>query len=167
MTQRPRVFSAALLVAVASVFQGCSGQPAQEARVEHNRSMIRAYVDAANRGDESYLDEYFGPGYAYHGPGGELDAAGFKQFHHGVLAAFPGATMTVEDMVAAEDEVATRWTLHGVQKGEFHGIRPTGKPVTISGIIISRFEGGKVVEEWEEADVLQQLGMPAGPQGGL
>jgi predicted ester cyclase len=41
------------------------------------------------------------------------------------------------------------------------GIPPTGKVVTATAILISRFAGGKCVEDWEEADMLglfQQLG---------
>ena len=44
---------------------------------------------------------------------------------------------------------------------------PTGKEVTITGIIITRFESGQAREEWEEANLLgmmQQLGaMPPAP----
>jgi predicted ester cyclase len=169
MTQRPRAFTTTLLLAVIPAFQGCSGPPAQDAAVEQNMAMVRAYIDAANRGDESYLDDYFGPGYVYHGPGGELDAEGFKAFHHAFLAGFPGVTLSADDIVASGEEVATRWTAHGVHSGEFQGIAPTGKEVTLTGIIISRFENGRVVEEWEEADILglmRQLGVIPTPEGG-
>ena len=37
------------------------------------------------------------------------------------------------------------------------GIAPTGKDVTVSGLTISRFEGGKVVEEWTTWDTLGML----------
>ncbi len=48
------------------------------------------------------------------------------------------------------------------------GIPPTGKHVTITGIDINRFVGGKSVEHWAEMDALgmmQQLGVipPPGP----
>ena len=42
------------------------------------------------------------------------------------------------------------------------GIPPTGKHVTITGIVISRFAGGKWVEDWSNWDTLgmmQQLGV--------
>jgi predicted ester cyclase len=41
------------------------------------------------------------------------------------------------------------------------GIQPTGKQVTVSGITISRLEGGKIVEEfqnWDTFGMMQQLG---------
>lgn len=114
--------------------------------------MIRAYVDALNRGDESYLEEYFGPGYVYHGPDGDLDAEGFKALHHSLLNAFSGGTMTADDILVAGDEVATRWRFHGIHSGEFQGVAPTG-----------------LVEEWEQIDrlgLMQQLGALPPPGGG-
>lgn len=167
MKRETRTAGVAFSFVAAAVLWGCARQPAEDAAVEQNKSMIQAYVDAMNRGDASYLDEYFAPNYVYHGPQGDLDLEGFKQFHRMVLSAFPGVTMTIEDMIAAGDEVVTRWKMHGVQKGEFQGIAPTGKEVTVRGIIISRFQNGKAVEEWEEANqlgMLQQLGVIAAPE---
>ena len=42
----------------------------------------------------------------------------------------------------------------GAHTGPLEGIAPTGKEVTVTGIIVSRFEGGKVAEEWENLDEL-------------
>ena len=41
------------------------------------------------------------------------------------------------------------------------GITATGKSVTVSGLTISRLEGGKIVEEfqnWDTFGLMQQLG---------
>jgi predicted ester cyclase len=41
------------------------------------------------------------------------------------------------------------------------GVPPTGKVVTVTGIYIARFAGGRCVEEWSSSDQLgwlQQLG---------
>jgi predicted ester cyclase len=49
-----------------------------------------------------------------------------------------------------------------VRIGEFMGIAPTSRPVTLTGILISRFAGDKVVEDWNNYDalgMLQQLGV--------
>jgi SnoaL-like polyketide cyclase len=59
--------------------------------------------------------------------------------------AFPDGRMTIENMVAEGDRVATRKTFRGTHRGELMGIPPTGK----------------VVETWHVGDdlgVLQQLG---------
>ena len=42
------------------------------------------------------------------------------------------------------------------------GVPPTGKVVTVTGIYISRYAGGKFVENWRQVDDLswlQQLGV--------
>lgn len=44
------------------------------------------------------------------------------------------------------------------------GAAPTGKEIAWTGIVMSRFENGKIAEEWIEADslgFLQQLGVVA------
>ena len=77
------------------------------------------------------------------------------------IAGFPGGAITVDEQIAEGDKVATRWTGRGTHTGELAGIAPTGKDVTVSGLTISRFEGGKVVEEWTTWDtfgMLVQLG---------
>jgi predicted ester cyclase len=65
-------------------------------------------------------------------------------------------------MVAESNKVTTRFIEHGTQQGEMMGAPPSGKQVTVTGIIISRFENGKIVEVWAVFDrlgMLQQLGL--------
>jgi predicted ester cyclase len=140
------------------------GEPSNTA--ENNQATIIKYIDEMNKGNEAYLDEYFGSGYTFHGSMGDMDIAAFKEFHHQVLNAFPDLVMSAEDIISIGDKVITRWKMHGIHKGRFLEIEATGKEVTITGIIISRFENGKVVEEWEEANIaslMQQLGTMEAP----
>jgi len=56
--------------------------------------------------------------------------------------------------------------LRGTHQGEFMGIPPTGKPVTVTGMSIDRIVGGKFVEGWLNFDalgMLQQLGVIPAP----
>lgn len=50
--------------------------------------------------------------------------------------------------------------------GEFRGLEPTGRQITVTGIGIYRVDGGQIVERWENIDelgLLQQLAVvPAG-----
>ncbi len=127
---------------------------------ENNRAMILKYIEEMNKGNASYLDEYFDPDVIFHGVTGTMDLDQFKAFHHQVLMAFPRAVMQAEDILVSGDKVITRWRMTGKHEGPFMGIPPTGRDIAISGILISRFDNGKVVEEWEEANIaglLQQL----------
>lgn len=71
-------------------------------------------------------------------------------------------SFTVEDQIAEEDKVLTRWTFRGVHTGEYMGAAPTGKQVTTTGMHLFRLAGGKIVELWLNSDdlgELQQLGV--------
>jgi predicted ester cyclase len=77
------------------------------------------------------------------------------------FTAFPDQRYTVEDLIAEGDKVVSCYTFRGTHQGEFLGVPATGKVATWTGILISRFAGGKDVEDWESFDalgLLQQLG---------
>jgi steroid delta-isomerase-like uncharacterized protein len=77
------------------------------------------------------------------------------------FTAFPDMHWVVEDLIAEGDKVVSRYTVRATHRGDFMGVPATGKVVTYTGILISRFAGGKFVEEWESLDMLglmQQLG---------
>ncbi len=84
-------------------------------------------------------------------------------------SAFPDLQATVEDQVAEGDKVASRFTFRGTHRGELAGIPPTGNQVEVTGIVISRIEGGKGAEDWSNYDALgmmQQLGVVPPPGQG-
>ncbi len=80
-------------------------------------------------------------------------------------AAFPDLTSTIEFTVAEGDEVMQHITSHGTMKGDFLGMKATGKRATWTESHIVRFANGKVVEHWANVDqvgMLQQLGLMPG-----
>ena len=109
------------------------------------------------------VDEYFAPNFVAHRPppGISPDISGTKQWNAAILKAFPDYNVTVDDQFTDGDKVVTRWTARGTHRGEFLGIAPTGRQGTLSGITISRYEGGKIVEswfEWDNLELMRQLG---------
>ena len=65
-------------------------------------------------------------------------------------------------MIAEDDRVVVRLTMSGTHTGEFFGIPPTGRRVTVPGAHILRVAGGKVAEHWGANDdlwFLRQLGV--------
>jgi predicted ester cyclase len=77
-------------------------------------------------------------------------------------SAFPRYKLIIEDMIAEGDKVAVRATFQGIHRGEFMGIQPTSKEVTISGMLIYRITNGKIVEFWMSFDnlgLMEQLGV--------
>jgi steroid delta-isomerase-like uncharacterized protein len=87
-------------------------------------------------------------------PAGDREA--LKRHVAQLRLAFPDLRLRIEDMVAEEDKVVTRWSLQGTYEGTLPavGIRPTGEEVRITGISIYRFKDSKIVEIWQEGDYL-------------
>ena len=57
-------------------------------------------------------------------------------------------------------------TLTGTHEGDLMGIPATGKQLKFHGMVLSRFEEGKIIEEWEILDMLsmfQPLGVVSLP----
>ena len=133
---------------------------------EDNKALVRRWYEEFNQRNLARVDELFTPDYVYHNPPTTLHGREeFKQFLSLYLTAFPDARFTVEDELAEGDLVASRSTLRGTHQGEFMGIPPTGKPVTVTGMSIDRIVGGKFVEGWLNFDalgMLQQLGVIGG-----
>lgn len=128
---------------------------------ERNRKLHERYIQEMNRGNFDVLDEYLAPDYVMHGAGVQIEGAeAFRIYVQGMLEAFSDLERHADDIITTGDRVVTRWTATARHTGEFAGIPATGKEVRITGIIISRIEDGRVVEEWEEIDrlgLLEQL----------
>lgn len=132
---------------------------------EQNKTLVRRFYDEVfNKKNLAAIDDFLDPHIVEHGlpPGLPAGSEGSRQFIGMYLAAFPDLRLTAEDMVAEGDRVASRFTMHATHKGEFMGIPPTGKQVTITGIQIPRIASGKIAENWINLDalgLLQQLGV--------
>lgn len=124
----------------------------------------RFFEEIWNQGNFDELDELVSPDLVSHtnaSPEPIRGPEGIKAFIGGFRAAFPDIRMTVEDQVAEGDTVVNRWTATGTHRGELMGISHTGKQVTVSGITIARYAGGRAVQSWAVADMLgllQQIG---------
>jgi predicted ester cyclase len=132
---------------------------------EDNKAASRRfYEEVINQKQLAVLDEVAGDNYHSHDfpPGLPPGREGLKIFISVFHAAFPDGHLTIDQMIAEGDTVATRLTFHGTHTGEFQGIAPTGKKITIPALDMARFESGKLVEHWggpNQMSLLQQLGV--------
>jgi predicted ester cyclase len=67
--------------------------------------------------------------------------------------AFPELQATLDNIFAAGDRVAHRWSARDTHLGEWLGVPPTGHHFTMSGITIYRLADGKAVEGWNSIEV--------------
>jgi predicted ester cyclase len=66
--------------------------------------------------------------------------------------AFPDLRLTIEDQIAEDDKVVTRWTAPGTNRGELTGVPSANRSAAVTGISIDRFRAGKLVESWSQTN---------------
>lgn len=131
-------------------------------------STIASAVQMLNAGDiDGYVTTLYAPDAVFHGFPAPFapDRDGIAGFFRALRAGVPDATISAQDLFAAGDRVAVRFTLTGTHTGELFGAPATGTPVDTEGITILRFSGDRCVERWNRLDdvtFLTQIGaMPA------
>lgn len=131
--------------------------------VEENKAFVRHFVEEFwNRGNTAAADELMTVDATIFLPGrGQVNKESFKAFAVSLRSAFPDWYSTPEELIAEEDRVAERWTGRGTHQGEFQGIAPTGRQVTVPGFVFYRVASGKIAEFrglFDGLSMLQQLG---------
>ena len=130
---------------------------------QENKDVIRNLRENAPTNPD-ILAGLYSDDYVYHGIRMIGDLTGptvFEQLLENFAGAIDGFEETVEAQVAEGDMVVTRLSGRGRHTGELMGAAPTGKDLTWSAIVISRFENGKIAEEWasfDAFDFMQQIG---------
>lgn len=75
-------------------------------------------------------------------PGAGLE--GLKDILRHMRAAFPDLKFSIKEQITEGDKVASRFEWTGAHQGEFMGVPATGHPVRVWGIVIDRFEAGRI-----------------------
>lgn len=75
-----------------------------------------------------------------------LGLNGMKQHLVDVKKTYPDYTMNIIKQYSDGDYVISEFVMQGTHKGEFIGITPTNKKLTITGVDIDKVVDGKIVE---------------------
>lgn len=132
---------------------------------QENTALARRWFEEVwNKGRSDAIDEMFAPDGLSHGLEAEpiRGPAGFKPFHNRFRGAFPDIKVDIQDAFASGDKVALRWSVRMTHTGDHLGIKATGNPAGVTGMSVLRIRNGKIVEAWNNWDVLglyQQLGL--------
>ncbi len=135
---------------------------------EQNKMLLRRlFEEVYNQGNLDAADEMVASDMVIHEPSHDIRGRdGAKQFVAMLRAGFPDIHFTIEDQIAEEDRVVTRFTARGTHTGEFRGIPATGKQIRVTGTKTDRISDGKCVERWTNIDqlgMMQQLGIIPAP----
>ncbi len=127
-----------------------------------NAALVVESVEALNAGHTDRLLSLLAPDFAMHLAefpeplGRDAWREGFEMMRR----AFPDLEARIDDLVAADDKVALRLTLHGTHQGEFQGIPATGRTIRYVSHEFYRVEDGQFAEEWicsDTASLFRQL----------
>ena len=132
--------------------------------VDQRDAAVRAYLeDVFNGHNLKSLDKYMSEGLVSHWLG-DRSLHGIEAWRTamgGFFDAFPDAAYLLNDLFFSGDKGVWRGTWRATQRKEWEGIPATGRKATWTVIIIGRFAGEKLAEDWVEYDrynLFRQLG---------
>ena len=117
--------------------------------LEENKTIVRQLFEAFNKQDLALLDELIAPDYVDH-PRQLRSLESYKQHLTMFYKSFPDTHETIEDIIAEGDKVWIRIKGTATHTGEYRGLAPTGKKITIRNVCIYRIVDGKIVEGWTD-----------------
>lgn len=66
---------------------------------------------------------------------------------------YPNATLTFNTVSTAGEGITARYTITGTHTGPSLAFGPpTGKPVTLTGVMVAHTQNGQITELWDYAD---------------
>ena len=141
---------------------------AQVVTREANSAIVRKFFEVGpSKADLAAADALLHSGFSLHTPL-PTPGPGIEAMNNVITtcrAAFHGLDVTVDDILADGDKVTARFTARGIHNGEFMGLPPTGKAITMTGIEIFSIRDGTIAELWGEVNLMglmQQLGILPG-----
>lgn len=133
--------------------------------IEQNKAIVRQLVEEViNQNNLSLAAEIMAADIIQHEempPGVPDGVEGTKMLFAMLHTAFPDFKATINDLIAEDDKVVVFMTWNGTQDGDWMGMPPSGKQMSINVIDIFRVADGKLVEHWGISDtmaMMQQLG---------
>ena len=135
-----------------------------------NKAIAQKIIDGLNQRDTSYI-ELYSPDCKYYFPSSNPYTTSREDDLNASKSnwrAIPDIHWKLEETIAEGDMVVGRFTAVGTPKEVWFGVKPSGKKFESGGIFILKVENRKIIEQWEDFDVLgtmTQLGMELKPSG--
>jgi predicted SnoaL-like aldol condensation-catalyzing enzyme len=121
---------------------------------ELNKLRVQLFIEAVlNEGQLELIDELIAADYVGHIPCAEPEVtgpAGVRQLVSSHRRAHPGLYVKIEDQIAEEDRVVTRWHATVPGREARDPLLPGGRTACYAGISITRLLAGKQVDSYTE-----------------
>jgi predicted ester cyclase len=123
--------------------------------VKANERVVEAFLqDVINEHNGDHAANYLNPGMQWSGGtvGTVTGKANVAGLFAGVVAAFPDAHITINDIFGQGDQVMVRVVVSGTQEGPILGIAASGRHVQWDGVDVYRLSHGKISNIWAGDD---------------
>ena len=127
---------------------------------ENKKTARRIVLELFNAGRLELVEALFADDFVDHALPPEVPPTreGFKSMIPVLRQAFPDLEYTIEDQIAEGDKVAQRLMGRGTLKGEFMGLKPTGRTAVWQEMHWHRFGAdGRLAEHWDTTDSMAML----------
>jgi steroid delta-isomerase-like uncharacterized protein len=129
--------------------------PSRGGSVKANEHVVEAFLqDVVNEHNGGAAASFLTPDMQWYGGtvGLVSGRANVAELFAGVVAAFPDAHVTIDDIFGQGDQVVVRVVVSGTQEGAILGIPASGRHVQWDGVDIYRLNDGKIANIWAGDD---------------
>jgi steroid delta-isomerase-like uncharacterized protein len=129
--------------------------PSGAGSVKANERVVEAFLqDVINEHHGDHAANYLNPGMQWSGGtvGTVTGRANVAGLFASVVAAFPDAHITIDDIFGQGDQVVVRVVVNGTQNGAILGIPASGRHVQWDGVDVYRLSHGKISNIWAGDD---------------
>ena len=118
------------------------------------------------KGNLDVVGEVLATDYVAHAGGNDYKGHEFiRQFVGRLRSAIPDLQVVeVAPLLQAGDMIAWQRTLSGTHKADMMGIPPTGQKVEWREMVVTRFDGEKIAEDWVVSELAGQLLLSQSPR---
>jgi steroid delta-isomerase-like uncharacterized protein len=133
---------------------------------EQERNLGRRWFEEVwNQARREAIAELLAPdGVLHEGGTDTVGPDGFYPFFDRLRATLPDLRVKVDDCFGEGDLICVRWSATGKHTGEGLGIPPAGAAISVTGISVMRVKNGKLIEGWQNWDMLGMLQQIQGSQ---
>lgn len=125
-----------------------------------NKAIIRRFIEEIeNTGDVTNIQELISEYYVevHEGERHQIGIKGAIDHVLGVRRVFPDLKLTIENQISEGEWVATVYSVTGTFMNEWFDMKPTGKPITFTGVNMDRVKEGRIIEHGGASNLLDPL----------
>ena len=150
MLEKTRFANLVLAILLLSV---CSpqGETRESDTAAQNRALVQRFYEEFDADPSlDVIDRWLAPDYVNHMAGAPepLDLAAYRETLTPFLTGFSEIDHEVRQVISEGDRVALFVDISMKHTGEFEGLQPTDRTISVSEMLILRIQDGRIAEEW-------------------